>query len=489
MSDGGADGDGAGHAQSGAAPSRRRARVVVIGGGVAGLVTARTLVRGGVDVVLLESGDELGGKLRPLTVAGITMDAGAESFATRGGTVAALATELGLADDIVTPSAAGAWLQPARGRAVPLPKAGLLGIPSIPLARDVIAVVGVAGAIRAQLDALLPGQIGAKERSLGALVRKRMGSAVLDLLVAPVATAIHARHPDDLDVDRVAPTLRDGVRERSSLAHAVLAQREAAPAGSAALGIAGGIHRIADALAAEVRDRAEVRLRSRVAAILDTSAETTADAAGGTPSSGAVRVELDDKTSLSADYVVAATRLPDSVVPGAPDSAPRVAPEATSITLATLVVDEPALDAAPRGTGVLVAAGAPGFTAKALTHATAKWQWLADSASGRHVVRLSYDGAPRDDEELRELARTDAERLLGVSIPQTSVVGFARVAWAGPADAVDSPPVASTPQRIIHTGERVAGTGLAAVIRHATSQSESLLKIIAGDAGLRWSER
>ena len=88
-----------------------------------------------------------------LRIAGIDLDAGAESFATRGGVVAALAAELGL--DVVTPRPGPAWVQRARGGAVPLPAAGLLGIPADLDAPDVARALGERGAIehrRAQLQ-------------------------------------------------------------------------------------------------------------------------------------------------------------------------------------------------------------------------------------------------------------------------------------------------------------------------------------------------
>ena len=203
-------------------------------------------------MTLLEASDALGGKVRPHVIDGIELDAGAESFATRGGTVAHLVTELGLGHDIVVPTAAGAWLATAAGTVLPLPKAGLLGIPSVPLAKDVIAVVGLAGALRAQLDSLLSGLVASKEPSFGRLVRKRMGSAVLDRLVAPVATAIHSTHPDDLQADLVAPRLRAAMLAEGSLSKGVLALRGAAPAGAAVQGIRGGVFRLAEALAAEI---------------------------------------------------------------------------------------------------------------------------------------------------------------------------------------------------------------------------------------------
>src|SRR5690606_8716886 len=132
-----------------------------------------------------------------------------------------------------------------------------------------------------------------------------------------------------------------------------------APAGSAVLGIRGGMHRLIEALLAElVRFGVEVRTDARV---------VSADRAG---------VTLADGERLDGPVVLAA--------PGIGDAEP--AP-VRRVTLVTLVVDAPELDDAPRGTGVLVAEGAD-VAARALTHVTAKWEWVAAAAGGRHVLRL-----------------------------------------------------------------------------------------------------
>ena len=93
-----------------------RAHVVVIGGGIGGLVAALECAKVGIRVTVLEASDRLGGLVRSADVAGMTLDVGAESFATRGGHVRTLVEEVGLGDDIVPPDAAGAWLAGLPGR-------------------------------------------------------------------------------------------------------------------------------------------------------------------------------------------------------------------------------------------------------------------------------------------------------------------------------------------------------------------------------------
>ena len=387
----------------------------VVGGGIAGLVVARRLAMAGRSVTLLEASDHLGGTVARHLVGGIDLDAGAESFAVRGGTVEALAREIGLGAEIVLPSAAGAWLQPATGRAVPLPATSILGIPGTPLAADVIAAIGTRAALRAQLDALIPSLWARKSLTLGRLVRLRMGSAMLEKLVAPVVHGVHSVHPDDLPLDR-AGGLRAAYSREGSLAAAVRSLRDAAPAGSAVAGIRGGIHRLVTELAADLETHGvDVQLGRRVRSV----------------------------DGLDGTVVLAAPLTP---APG------------RKVVLATLVVEAPELLAAPRGTGVLVAQGASGIRARALTHSTAKWEWLRERAGGREVLRLSYDDEPAD---LASTALDDASVLLGVALP--APVDFARVEWTrsleGAADV----------------GETVAGSGLAGIIAQANAKADELL--------------
>ncbi|GAB3604903.1 protoporphyrinogen oxidase [Conyzicola nivalis] len=413
--------------------------VVVVGGGIAGLVIARKLLIEGKSVTLLEAGDRLGGSVSRHVVGGIALDAGAESFATRGGTVEALVRDLGLGDEIVAPNPAGAWLQPVDGPAVPIPATSLLGIPGSPVAEDVIAVLGQSAALRAfAVDAFLPGTVGSKATTLGELVRRRMGDDVLDKLVAPIVNGVHSASPDDLDLDRVAPHLRAALRREGSLARAVRSLRVEAPAGTAVAGLRGGISRIVDELVADLdRFGADVRLNTSVRSVTVGSATTDDDVLGG-------------HIVVAASGVLGPLATPDRVV-----------------TLATLVVEQPLLDAAPRGTGLLVAKGARGIRARALTHATAKWQWLAERADGRHVLRLSYGEDPAG---LAEIARADAAALLGVPIDPAAVVDFARVQWTR------TTAVETAPDGVTLVGEGIAGTGLANIIGHSLAQADAVVR-------------
>ena len=181
-------------ALAGLAAVAHERHVVVVGGGIAGLVAALECAKFGLRVTLVEASDRLGGTLAPIDVAGLRLDAAAEGWSTRGDAVRALAVELGLGESIVPAADTATWISGLRSGAAPLPAATIAGIPQNPWDESVRRIIGWGGAWRAFLDRVRPPLTIGKERSLGRLVRTRMGAAVLDRLVAPVSLD-EAQHP------------------------------------------------------------------------------------------------------------------------------------------------------------------------------------------------------------------------------------------------------------------------------------------------------
>ncbi|GAA1516742.1 oxygen-dependent protoporphyrinogen oxidase [Agromyces terreus] len=467
--------------------------VVVVGGGVAGLVAALECAKIGLAVTVLESREAPGGCVGRVTLGGLTLDSGAESFATRGGTVAELLDGLGLADAIEQPDPSGAWLVWPAGRsgrdgspvdAAPLPRTGMLGIPANPLGDDVRRIIGWKGASRAYLDRLKPILRIGRAHSLGKLVRDRMGDLVLDRLVAPISSGVYSTNPDDLDLDVVAPGLNEAMTRTGSLSGGVGQLLEERRAGSAVQGLDGGMHRLVDALLAQLeRFGADVVTQAPVTSLV------RAEGDGGDAGWRAT-VSRDDEDDLvldarfaiiAAPAVSARTLLAGALDGWADDFAE--GPAEASVEVVILLLDAPVLDAAPRGTGVLVATDTPGITAKALTHSTAKWPWLARRTDGRHVVRLSYGrtGEPNplaglSDDEVREVALADASAALGVDLPAGALLEVGRASWRdalsqatiGRRDRVRAlEEVLDAEDGLEVTGSWVAGTGLASVVPHA----------------------
>jgi protoporphyrinogen/coproporphyrinogen III oxidase len=106
-------------------------RVVVAGGGLAGLVAADGLVRGGAEVLVLEEGDRFGGQIHTERVGGFVVEHGAEGFTARSEAVRQLCGALGLGGRIIPQRARQALLL-RDGKLSGLDAgvaAGLLGIP------------------------------------------------------------------------------------------------------------------------------------------------------------------------------------------------------------------------------------------------------------------------------------------------------------------------------------------------------------------------
>lgn len=494
--------------------------VVVVGGGIGGLIAARECAKVGMRVTLLESADAVGGALQRAELDGVVLDAGAESYATRGGRVRALIEDLGIADRIVVPAAGGAWLAGIPGvGAAPLPVGGILGIPGNPFQEDVRRILGWSGVWRAYLDRVRPPLTIGHSHSLGKLVASRMGAKVRDRLVAPVTTGVYSASPDDVDVDVAAPGLNAALTRVGSLSGAVQALRDesasrAAKAhspGAAVEGLDGGMTVLVDALVAEleklgavVRTGVRVTEVSRSGELWTIATEGVAgDPADGDPADAALDADevLGTDTAdavLKADGVVIATpeatarKLLSAVAPELASTVPADSPE---IELVTLLLAPSALSGTPRGTGVLTVPGS--HTAKALTHSTAKWEWVRRAASGRHVVRVSFgaQGEPAatstlDDETAVQLALREAAALLGVPLAHSDVVAAhrSRFVQSQPASIIGSGERRQTARAAVQAvpglaavGAWLAGTGLAQVVPDAHAEADRLRRALLWD--------
>jgi oxygen-dependent protoporphyrinogen oxidase len=419
--------------------SRTGGTWVVVGGGIAGLLAARRLAGAGHTVTLLERDVALGGRVSSVEVAGLTLDAGAESFTTRGDAVQWLCEELGIGDLVAEPATFPAWVISPRGT-YPLPATGWLGIPLRPLAADVRRVLGWWGAVRACADLVLPTARVGDDATVGSLATARLGSRAADRLLAPVMSGVYSRPLEDLRLNAIAPGLAADVRERGGLIRAARSRRSLGAPGSAVRGIVGGVSVLALAVAADA-ERNGATLRTRV------------EVTGLERSGGGWRLSTSEGP-LDADGVVLA--VPRHVASPLLGEATE---QARHVAIVVMVVDAPALDVAPRGTGVLAR---PGVTrAKALTHASAKWPWLAAMLpAGRHVVRLSY--AVARGEDVTGFAVADAARLLGVTLTGEDVVGMASREWP---DASPAAVASLEPLKGVHLVGSAAGlSGLAAIV-------------------------
>lgn len=418
-------------------------RVVVVGGGLAGLLSAYRLIADGNEVTVCEAAPDTGGMIASVEFDGVRVDSGAEAFAVRGGAVSALCAELGLetAGPLGTPHIwwpHGAW---------PMAE-GVIGIPAS-LTDPALQALDEAERALAARDLELGAQAGADASTVGELVRARLGEGALRKLVSPVTEGVYATKADQLALAAAAPGLLAALAEQGSLLQAVGALRR--PGAHSVEQPVGGMFRLVEALEARtVAGGGTVRRQAAVSVLR----RSGGGFAVGLPDG---RVHEAERVVLAVPAAVAARLLGQL---GAEITAPPVKTTRQVILAATT----PGLADAPVGSGILVAERDPAVRAKAMTHYSAKWPWA--SRAGAEILRLSY---PEDVFATRAEVLADASRLLGVEVADDEVTGLASVGWESMPTRID----AAHRDHLLETAAQVGvdmvgawldGNGIAAVV-------------------------
>lgn len=396
-------------------------RIVVVGGGIAGLAAAHRLreKRPDDEVVVLEGSDRAGGKLRTAEVAGISVDVGAEAMLNRRPEATGLARAVGLGGALVHPVTSGAQLW-NRNRLVALPRT-LMGVPAdIAVTREVLSR---GGQLRAAIEPRLPPtELGDGDISVGHLVQERFGHEVVDRLVEPLLGGVYAGHARELSARATVPQVVAMLDRDRSLMHAAAAALGTAagngstPPAPVFAGIKGGVGRLARATAAGLGE--SLRLRATVR-------DLTRRPDGGWR---LVVGDARDPRLEDADAVVLATparataRLLSDVVPRAALELARI--ECASMAIVTLALrtsDFPDVV----GSGFLVPP-VDGHRIKAATYSFAKWGWVRDAgASAEEPVRLVRCSIGRhreeadlqvSDDELAAIALNDLRAAIGAHV-------------------------------------------------------------------------
>lgn len=235
-------------------------RFVVVGAGITGLTAAYRLTTAGHDVTVLEASDRIGGKLQTSPFAGApAVDEGADVFLARVPWATDLCSELGLADDLISPSAASAsvWWS---GKMHPIPAGLVLGVPASlgGLARS--NLLSPIGKMKAALEPLR--RHHDPHDSVGSLIRHRFGDEVLERLVDPLLGGINAGDADRLSLAASAPQLASAAQHRSLLL--ALCRQQPTRSGPVFLAPRQGMAALPRALADRLSD---VRLAAPVTAL------------------------------------------------------------------------------------------------------------------------------------------------------------------------------------------------------------------------------
>ena len=492
-------------------------RVVIVGGGIAGLAAAFFLRDAGLAVTLLEGSPRLGGKLAVSEVAGIAVDAGAEALLARRPEGTDLVGAVGLVGQLALPATttAGIW---TRQRLRPLPRRQLMGVPADLDALASSGILSAPGLASARADATLPVTARDGDVSVASYVAARFGQELVDRLVDPLLGGVYAGRSELLSFEATLPGLAAASRQHASLAAAARAVLDA-PAGPApapgaltpapdGAAHAPGAH--APGAAAPAPGPVFTTLTGGLATLVPAVAaasravvRTSAMVRGLARTPGGWRLTVGSAHApeqFDADAVVLA--LPPGParllagVPGAGAAAAGLGEITTaSMAIVTLAYPDAAFPAPPHGSGFLVPA-VDGHAVKAVTFSTVKWPHLRVGGSSVHIVRCSVGRLgeeallQRDDAELAALAAADLAAATGVrgapadirvsrwggGLPQYTVGHVGRVARIRAA-------VAAQPGLAV-CGACYDGIGIPACIASARAAADQVMAGLAARGGL-----
>ncbi|MFP7364802.1 protoporphyrinogen oxidase [Corynebacterium callunae] len=450
-------------------------RFAIIGAGLAGLTAAYEIHKADPEahIDVLEAGERIGGKLFTVPFASGPTDIGAEAFLAARSDAVDFFQELGLGDSLVTPSGAKSQFY-AGGKLQEFPAGGVMGIP--------------ASAPAGGADAPFEWTPGA-DISVGALVRQQYGDGIVDSVVSSLLGGVYSSTADDLGVRATVPALAaalDQLAEAgqpvtlSAAVKAVEAQRAEAKKTSETRPVfqtfKDGYAELYEALADKCG--ADIHLDSFVSAITQAGAGFSIKGGGE---------GIYDRVILAVPAPTAAVLLRDLV--------PTAGPHLKAIKLASSAVVGMHFDSAeglPDNSGVLIAVGEPGITAKAFTFSSKKWPHLAEH--GGALVRASFGRlgdektSRMDEDALVDAALDDLQTITGFDGRAAGLSEIYVQRWFGglPAYGVDHiQTVAAARAEIANVpgleaiGAWAGGVGVPAVIADARAAVQRILQLPA----------
>jgi len=360
--------------------------VAIIGGGVTGLTVAHRVRAhdAAVSVTVLEATPDAGGTLRSVSVGGVRVPAGPDSFLARKPWAVDLCRELGIGDELIQPRASGSYLWTERGL-LPYPTGTAFGIPGD--LGDAFRWPGLSktGRWRALRDLIARKRHDDGDESLGALLRRRLGDEATDRAIAPLLAGLYAGDVDALSVRATFPDLQGWERAQGSLLRGAQAatRRPKTDPGPMFLRPRDGVERLIDALLDDVgKDRVRTSARA-------TKIERAVE--------NAWRVRLDDGASVDARTVIITVDAPAAarLVPPGAASAELARIPFVSTGVVALVYPEGTGSALPEGSGFVVPRGAAPMTAS--TWISNKWP---DPSFGDRAVLRCFVGAAGEEDIL-----------------------------------------------------------------------------------------
>jgi len=450
--------------------------IVVIGGGITGLAAAHELLRQGVEPIVLESSDRVGGKIKTSEFNGMPVDEGADAFLARVPWGTDLIRELGLEDQLVSPRGRDARIF-ANGTLHPLPRPNVLGIPLDPDSYDGDLLSERAlDDLRTDLARTEANPFGGDE-TLGALLRARVGDEVAERLVHPLLGAINAGDCDRLSAHATAPQLSSAAASNPSLLQGLRSQTEHAdPDAPVFYALPSGMGSMVDALHNELRDH--IRLETPVNYIVPKRKNLTVELANGEEIKSPA-VILTTPAHAAAPIVREWRRASEALE----------AIEFVSVVLVTLSYPADAVTTIPPGGSGFLVPHSEHPIITACSWSSSKWEHLDDGNKVILRVSLGHDGADAvinaRDEDILSTIKLDLAETMDIDVPPSSV-RFTR--WhrsfpqytAGHLERVEIIEEQLIDKKLFVAGASMRGIGIPACIRQGRDAANQAVASIVG---------
>jgi oxygen-dependent protoporphyrinogen oxidase len=182
-------------------------RVIIIGGGIAGLAAAVHLKAGAkaqgktVDVLLLEKNGRIGGKILTERFGDYLVEAGPDSFLPEKVWTVNLARRLGIESEMLPSNDEFKGTFIYSGKSLhSLPEGVMLMVPTSfwPMAKS--DLISWPGKFRMGMEVFMPRRRQQSDESLASFVTRRLGQECLDKIAEPLVAGIHTSNPDNMSV-------------------------------------------------------------------------------------------------------------------------------------------------------------------------------------------------------------------------------------------------------------------------------------------------
>jgi protoporphyrinogen/coproporphyrinogen III oxidase len=388
--------------------------VLVIGGGVTGLSAMYELNKWkkehdqDIRLVLAESAEQLGGKIRTVRKGEFVIESGADSIVARKADAMNFIRELGLEEEVVYNAAGRSYIY-SDGELKLIPADSVFGIPASVESLAKSTLVSAEGKVEALKDFYTENERFTKNDSIGDFLEHFFGKELVEKQIAPVLSGVYSGNLSDLTIASTLPQVFDYKEKYGSIIKGFEENKKVYQSGGGKkfLSFNKGLDALIDAY--------EERLHG-TEVLKNTKAVKIEKKDRG------YKVDFSNGESLEADHVVlgiphnaAATLFEDQELKAEFEHLKN-----SSLISIYLAYDIPDSELPEDGTG-FITANTEELTCNACTWTSRKWKHT--SGSGNLLVRLFYKSShpafaslkEMDEDELLKTALADIEKSLGIT--------------------------------------------------------------------------